>query len=161
MYIIRMRGLKQELATGAVDARGVLPYVIANVSLWIIFSGIPDFGYEEADTWEISIEFAVACLQAVLAALGIWWFYRCNGGHSGSDFLVRLSTLGFVLTVRFALLILVATALAFAPFIREIVFPTSWETLYAYGLAIAALFWVRLGAHVRQIASLPSSISHL
>src|SRR5262245_52983942 len=125
MHIFRMSRLKQELATGAIDARRVLPYTVANACLWIIFSGVPDLGYEAANFWEIEVEFAVACLQAALAALGIWWCYRRNGGQSGKDFLVRLNTLGFVLIVRFMLLILLATALALTPFLQRYFFPTS------------------------------------
>jgi hypothetical protein len=92
-------------------------------------------------------------MQALVAGLGIGWFYRSNGGRTGEDFLPRLQALGFVLAVRFAITTVAVVALVLSIRVtRRLLIPTSWETIYVYGILLAILFWLRLGSHARHVA---------
>ena len=104
MYFWRIEKLKTEMAARPLSEREALPYLVVFVALSSAVAYIPQTTYSLWDglggVWSV-----------LLAAVGTIYIYRQNGGAGGQHFLQRYFAVGWVVVVRwFVVLILVAVA---------------------------------------------------
>jgi hypothetical protein len=105
MYFWNVDRLKTELSHRTFTEREMLPYMIATFAAFSVAVAIP---IERAQPWnwiEPAFDFA-------MTLAGTLYLYHCNGGDRGRDFLKRWFTIGWVMTIRF----LVVSVLAAIPF---------------------------------------------
>ncbi|MBR9788621.1 MAG: hypothetical protein GYB40_11860 [Vibrionaceae bacterium] len=102
MYLWNIEALKRDIVGGRFTEKDRFIYAL----IYIVFSAvafeyIQDSDTEHSNVWD-QVE-AIANIVVVLA--GTYFAYRANGADSGSDFLGRYFSLGFVVTIRFLALL--------------------------------------------------------
>ena len=53
-----------------------------------------------------SLDTIAGTLSYVLIILGLWIFYQCNGGSNGHNFVQRYFSIGWVVAIRIAVLVM-------------------------------------------------------
>ena len=151
MTIWRISKLKERLRRNELTAQASLSYLIANVAIVALVAGLPNFGYNDPDMFEMGVAFFHWTLQAVIAAIGLALCFRANGGSFGTLFYKRINALGFVLFVRFTLIALVLLALLFFATLGRAPVYLAWEGVYLVLLVVSVFYWWRLVSHMRSI----------
>ena len=145
MYFWRIEKLKTEMAARPLSEREALPYLVVFVALSSAVAYIPQTTHNLWDglggVWSV-----------LLAAVGTIYIYRQNGGAGGQHFLQRYFAVGWVVVVRwFVVLILVAVAfygtLAAVGADTE---STHWYDFLFLAVVEAVIYW-RIGHHVRDL----------
>ena len=144
MHIFRISKLKQQLELNKTPAGWAIPYLIANVLIVCLALGLPSFGYDDPDLFEIGVTFLHWVLQAIIAMIGIRIAFRVNGGDHGIQFFERINSIGFVLFIRFLCGFAIIATVIFSTKVGRSLLPQSWESVYLLLLSLAALFWFRL-----------------
>ena len=149
---IDIEGLKEEIKTNTLSQSDSFVYLFI---LIIIFGAMNQgFGAELHTNTNIALFVATW----VISGLGIIWAYIWNGGAQGSRFLEKYLSIGFVLSVRFIPLFIVATAVAVflntkilgQPFfggVEEVIY--TWFDVLAYAVVFLLIAW-RLAKHTRD-----------
>lgn len=146
MYFWRIEELKTEMAARPLTEREVLSHLVVCASLLAAVGYIPQ---AITNVWDgLGAVWSVA-----LAALGTIYIYRQNGGADGQHFLQRYFAIGWVVTLRwFLILVLVAVAcftlLAVLGSEQE---ETTWYEFLALATIEVVVYW-RIGFHVRDLA---------
>ena len=146
MYFWRLEKLKAQLAGQPLSERQALPYLIVFVAMFTAVSYIPA---TVTNVWD-----RLGALWSVaMAVLGTIYIYRQNGGAEGQHFLQRYLAIGWVVGIRW----LVIIALAMVEFIALLtalgadIGDTTWYEFLFVALAEAVVYW-RIGYHVRDLA---------
>ncbi|WP_395007612.1 hypothetical protein [Undibacterium sp.] len=151
MHIFRISKLKQQLELNNTQVGWAIPYLIANVSIVCLALGLPSFGYNDPDLFEIGVTFLHWVLQAIIAMIGVRIAFRVNGGDHGIQFFERINSIGFVLFIRFLCGFAIIATVIFSTKVGRSLLPQSWESVYLLLLCVAALFWFRLVFHVKSL----------
>jgi hypothetical protein len=146
MYFWRIEKLKTKLAAGPLSEREALPYLVVYVALHSVIGYIPQTTY---NVWD-----GLGAVRSVLlAALGIIYIYRQNGGGEGQHFLQRYFAVGWVVSIRWFAILLPAFfvfrgTLAAVGADRT---NSHWYDFLFIAVFEAAIYW-RIGHHVRDLA---------
>jgi len=149
MYFWRIESLKQDLATGTLSEKGVLPYLLWLGSLTTLTSSLP---LGELNRWDL----AAAVASVLLFVAGTSYAFRCNGGAAGADFLVRYLTINWVLGLRLMALLAVpgiVAVFALEELLFEQVPPDSTALEACFLIAFEAVFYWRLASHIREVVA--------
>jgi len=94
MYIITLKGLKQQLEATGLTERERYHYLLG----WMVLGAVAGTGaiVRQQGFWP-SLDIVVA---GVISVAAVWYAYRRNGGPDGSSFLDRFMSLGFVVSIR-------------------------------------------------------------
>ena len=146
MYFIRVKPVKEQLRERAMTDRECLPYYVvpaACISLvlhlpmaalpttrWDLFSGITDM---------------------LLTIAGILYCYRQNGGKTGYDFIQKSVVLGWVVGIRFSVIMIpVVVGLEFLKTgIGQSMEQTSWVDVLGMAILLV-IYFQRLGKHLKD-----------
>ncbi|MFZ6672461.1 hypothetical protein [Undibacterium sp. Xuan67W] len=151
MKIWHLSKLKEQLHLDEPMTQASLPYFIANVSIVALVAGLPNFGYNDPDMFEMGVAFLHWTFQAIIAAVGIRLCFRANGSSKGSAFFERINALGFVLLIRFSIIASVCLLLLFFTSLgRALLYPVR-ENVYPVLLVVSIFYWWRLISHIRSI----------
>lgn len=104
MYFLAAGRLKERLAAGPLSERETPPYVIL-LAVSAAVAGFPAaglLGWPEPNAWDRVQSF----LDLIMAVAGTLVLYRANGGADGREFIHRWVVLGWVVAVRFCLLVI-------------------------------------------------------
>src|SRR5258706_5406001 len=142
MYFWRIKDLKAKLQERPLTEREVLPYLLVYL---VLTAATTVFPMETMNSWD----YVIATGVLVLTVAGTVYTYQCNGGANGSHFLQRYFAIGWVVAVRWAAVVvplfIVLTAILGIP--KD----TNWH-IALYFAIVGALFYQRLGHHIREVA---------
>jgi hypothetical protein len=147
MYFWRIEKLKKQMTTRPLSAREVLPYLIVFVALSTAVGYIPQ---ATRTVWDG----LGAVWSVLLAIVGSIYIYRQNGGPDGEHFLQRYLAVGWVVTIRW-LVVLIGVGVAFYATLAAVgagTDNTHWYDFLFFAIIEAVLYW-RIGHHVRDLAS--------
>ncbi|MEW6306286.1 MAG: hypothetical protein AB1705_22695 [Verrucomicrobiota bacterium] len=146
MYFWRIERLKAEMAARPLSEREVLPYLVVFVGLATAVGYIPQ---AITNVWDgVGAVWSVA-----LAVFGTIYIYRQNGGEDGQHFLQRYLAIGWVVTIRW-LVILILVAIAFFALMTVLeseAEQTTWYEFLFLAVVEVVVYW-RIGYHVRDLA---------
>ena len=151
MYFWRIEKLKTEMAARPLSDREVLPYLVVFVALSAV---VINFPVTISNVWDV----LYAAWSILLAVIGTIYIYRQNGGSDGRHFLQRYLAIGWVVTVRW-LVILIAFAIVAIAVLETANLPwedTTWYEVIAFGIAEAIVYW-RIGHHVHDLSQRPTA----
>ncbi len=144
MYFWSIKGLKKSLIEKPLSEYTAFLYLL----LFVFFTAIlTDFSDKAQDVWGITTEFVA--IGAVV--IGTIYCFIKNGGSSGSDFLKRYFSIGWVVHVRLAVLF-------FLPVMIVLFFlPDDTNANYSWydpflELSFHALIYWRMGFHIGQVS---------
>ena len=123
-----------------------LPYLVVYVTWTTVFSFVPD---PFSNVWDT----LSATFSAFLAVVGTIYIYRQNGGADGQYFLQRYFAIGWVVTLRWILIVTVSTVIFFT--LLELANVSSEETTWYEFLFVSVfevIIYQRIGHHVRDVA---------
>jgi hypothetical protein len=143
MYWIRYRPLKDRLKKRSVSDREALPYLLLFCALEAIALSLP--AASEMNKWDI-IE---TILHVIVTLLGVLYVYRKNGGNSGYDIIQKFIVLGWVVAVRY--IIIVIPVGIFIYVVKEYHAPSGDETTIfgaVISTVLSAIYYERLGRHI-------------
>lgn len=152
MYWWNIEALKKILATRSLTESEIFPYLMAYI-ITSSFSLIPILGvpYNQLDVYN-------GIMAAVVVIAGTYYLYLSNGGKDGQAFLQSFFALGWVVGVRYIVMVflpfLIVAALFIWPLQGDSV-ETTWIDVIATTLISAGYFLV-LGKHIKDLARLKS-----
>lgn len=132
--------------------REILPYLLVFLTLTTTLTNaitfIPEFS---ANVWDA----LWALSSTILTLMGTFYIYRQNGGANGQYFLQRYLAIGWVVTLRWLLILIITTVIlaillelvSISTFSEE----TTWYE-FLYGTAWEVIVYQRIGHHVRDVA---------
>ncbi|HEX7150174.1 MAG TPA: hypothetical protein VF618_01710 [Thermoanaerobaculia bacterium] len=146
MYVWDIRELKQHLIARPLTEREQLPYLVAFVALTSVAEHLP---VELTNVWD----YLSAVCAVIVAVGGTIYLYKQNGGRSGQHFLQRFFAVGFVVSVRWFVALIVTViplvgALEFAGLLQDTM--TWYEFVFLTGAEL--LLYQRVGHHIRDVA---------
>jgi hypothetical protein len=152
MYFWRIEKLKSEMAARSLSEREALPYLVVFVALVTVVGYIPK---PTPNLWD-GLE---AVWSVLLAVVGSIYIYRQNGGANGQHFLQRYFAVGWVVTLRWLVVIILA-AIAFYAVLAAVgadTESTHWYDFLFFAAAEAVLYW-RIGHHVSDLATRTTTV---
>jgi hypothetical protein len=146
MYFWRIEKLKSEMAARPLSDREMLPYLVVFAAL---SSAAGYFPQPSQNLWD-----ALGAVGSVLlSVVGTIYIYRQNGGASGQHFLQRYFAIGWVVTIRWLVVMALAAAVYFGTLIAvdADTESTHWYDVLFQTVIPAVIYW-RIGHHVRDLA---------
>ena len=146
MYVWDIRRLKSDLIARPLTEREQLPYLVVFVALTTIAEILTT---ELSNVWD----YLSAAASVITAVGGAIFLYHQNGGRAGQYFLQRYFSIGFVVSIRWLVLVLAVVIpfiflLDLAGLLKD---TTTWPEFVV--LAVAELFlYQRIGHHIRDVA---------
>ena len=147
MYFWRIEKLKAQMAARPLSEREALPYLVVFVGLSAAVGYIPQ---TMSNVWDG----LGAAWNVALAVVATIYIYRQNGGADGQHFLQRYFAIGWVVGIRW-LVVIVLTTIAFIATLTALRLETEHTTWYSFmffAIAEAVVYW-RIGHHVRDLAN--------
>lgn len=100
MYWFRYQPLKDRLRKRRVSDREALPYLLFFSGLEALALSVP--ASSEMNRWDI----VETILYITIAIVGVFYVYRRNGGRAGYDVIQKFVVLGWVVAIRYLLVVL-------------------------------------------------------
>jgi hypothetical protein len=153
MYFWRIEQLKRKMATTPLTDREVLPYLIVFVGLSSAVWFIPSFFVP--NVWD-RIGSGISFL---LSIFGTIWLFQRNGGARSKYFLQRYLALGWVVAVRWIVVMILVCVLLYSvlDFLDVLSETTSWSEVLLFALAEVAFYW-RIGVHMQDLATRAAAV---
>jgi hypothetical protein len=140
MHFWRIEELKNKLKEKPLTEREALPYFLIYSALTTLVSILPT---EETNFWDY-----VDVVSALIVTLaGTVYTFRCNGGTEGSHFLQRYFAIGWVVVLRWGVVVFPLFIL-----VLGVTEETTWHDAVYFGVA-AIVYYQRLGHHMRDVAA--------
>jgi hypothetical protein len=147
MYFWRIEKLKMDMATRPLSAGEVLPYAVIFSVLLTPIGYIPN---AITNIWDVlGLVWSIA-----LAVFGTIYIYRQNGGASGQHFLQRYLVIGWVVAIRWLVVLILpigGLVILDMEVLGNVTGETTWYIFLFFALLEAVLYW-RTGYHVRDLA---------
>ena len=141
MYFWNIEKLKEDLKKQTVTEGELFKYLFATVVVYCLGFMMP----YTADIWyKLSI-----LLMTVITASGLYYLYKCNGGKNGKNFLEKYISLGWVVSVRWAVLVALPVMVV-CLIILEAIGPSMYVAEgFFFDLVYISYFWM-LGKHIKD-----------
>ena len=150
MRIWNLHKLKDELRQGPLAPKDAFLYLLIYNGLFAL-AAIPFF---ESNKFDVII----GVISALFIVVGTVYIYHANGGRNGVHLLDRYLSLGFVLTIRLVVCVLIPTYLLYL-IVLSAVSELAEETIaidVAIFAAFEAVFYLLLGKHISDLRRLPA-----
>jgi hypothetical protein len=146
MYFWRIEKLKREMALQPLSERETLPYLVVYAGLTAAVLYVPQ---ELNNAWD----YVGAGLNVLIAILGVIHVYRKNGGANGHHFLQRYFAIGWVVALRWSVMIILLSIMFYGLllWLGDELEETFWYEVLFQAVLGAALYW-RIGRHVSDLA---------
>ncbi len=144
MYFWNIDKLKSDFKQGSVTEKSILKYLIA----YTIFLGVAMLPYGETNQFDL---FSTV-LMIPLSVFGILYAYACNGGDSGDNFIAKYFAIGWVVTIRFIVLLIPLAfiiGIVVATTGVEIPEETTLLDVFIESTITVFLFW-RIAVHIKH-----------
>ena len=142
MYFVRYKPLKEKLRSRTFTDGEALPYLVLYFACWTLIGAVSvNYGVYK------TLEKLLIALRVTFVMCGIAYTYSQNHDARGFDFFRKFIVLGWVLSVRFAIAIIVVAVLI--TFVSEI--SSTWDLRLTHSglpVVLTALYYFRLGKHV-------------
>jgi len=150
MYFWKIDRLKEDIKNGELVEKDKFIYaliyiVLCEVALYTM-AWIP---IEDGNVWDV-IDTVV---NVLIVLVGTIYAYKANGGNTGSDFLGRFFSIGFVVSVRFFVLlipIMVVLVLYYYVLTEDELIATTAIDVVPFIVWYAALYW-RICKHIGDV----------
>ena len=146
MYFWRIEDLKRDLITRPLTDREVLPYLLIFVGITAL---VPIFPMESMNLWD----YAAAIWTLLLAVAGTLYAYQCNGAAAGLHFVQRYLAIGWVVAVRWGVVVMAAFVVLL--FFVDSSGDETTPTYALFWMVAEVVFYERMGYHIRAVASTP------
>ncbi|RYV01198.1 hypothetical protein SOPP22_16725 [Shewanella sp. OPT22] len=144
MYFWNIKQLKEDLTKGKLSEKENLKYLIT----YVITTGLSTLTLGETN----QVDLIMSALLSALTVGGLIYLYQLNGGDNGTNFLSKYFSLGWVLILRFAVVVL-PLSFAFA-FISTIFLGRTLEETDYWDMAFTSVLLLvyiwRLGFHIKE-----------
>ena len=148
MYFWNIEKLKTEMAERPLTDREVLPYVVISMTLFAAVTSISPFmQLPGPNVWDV----LQALWSIALALGGTIYIYWKNGSAEGSFFLQRYFAVGWVVGVRWAVILIVPMLFVFILAGYSSDDSTPWYEFLIL-VIIETVVWERTGHHVGDLA---------
>ena len=147
MYFWRIEKLKAEMVARPLSEREALSYLIVSTALTAVTAFIPA---TMNNIWDV----LGAAWGVLLGVMGTLYIYRRNGGAAGQHFLQRYFAVGWVVSLRW-LVVIVLVAVGFFATLAALEIEaetTTWYVFLFVAVAEVVVYW-RIGHHVGDLAS--------
>ena len=146
MYFWRIEKLKTEMAIRPLSEREALPYLVVFVALYTAVTYIP---HTPQNLWDG----LGAVWSVLLAAIGSIYIYHQNGGAGGQHFLQRYLAVGWVVTIRWLVVVILAAVPLYGTLaaVGADTESTHWYDFLFLAAVETFICW-RIGYHVRDLA---------
>lgn len=105
MYIWKINALKEQIATGQQTEKDRFIYCLIYVTLSVVgMESMSHIPVENPNMWDMTYSIGIS----IITFFGTMFAYKFNGGANGVDFLGRYFSIGFVVTIRFLVLLIPA-----------------------------------------------------
>ncbi len=146
MYFWKINKLKSDLLKKPLSERESFKYLFATLVLYSL-GMIPIL---ENNTWDIYS----AIITALITAIGVYYVYKCNKGASGNNFLQKYLSIGWVVGIRWIVLIMLPIMIIY--FIAIEIYSgipdytTLAEVIFS-NLLYLSYFWL-FSKHIKEVA---------
>ena len=141
MYFVQFKPLKEKLRRRNLTDSEVLPYLVLYFACWTLFEAIP----VSAGSFNRFGGLLIA-LEVTFVMCGIVYTYSRNDGNQGFDFFRKFIVLGWVLTVRFTIAIMLFVV--FIILLSKISGTDIRVQHSVLSVVLTVLYYLRLGKHV-------------
>ena len=144
MYFWRIEKLKKDLLKKPLSESESFKYLFANLVLYSL-AMIP---FLENNIWDVYS----AIIMTLITAIGVYYVYKCNKGASGSNFLQKYLSIGWVVGIRWIVLVMLPIMIVY--FVTVEIYAgipestTLSDVLFLNSLYIT-YFWL-LGKHIKD-----------
>jgi hypothetical protein len=145
MYFFNYHPLKETLKNRELTDRQAMPYFIVFIGLTSFNTSVHLSG--DMNGWDYLSGF----IGAILSIAGVYYVYLQNGGSKGYDLIQKFIVLGWIVTVRIAMISIPLIILLFAlgDFLGLV-----QDSSRAYDVlllsALMIIFYQRIGRHIRD-----------
>ena len=150
MYFWNIEGLKGEMARRPLSDRELLPYLVIFIALYDLM--IAATLGEPANVWD----YADGAMTVLLGIAGTIYLFFKNGGSNGRDFVPRYLAIGFVVGLRYLVLVgipvIVGYTIAYGLFVADSSEETRWWDVMLYSVLNVFYYW-RVGVHLNDTAA--------
>lgn len=146
MYFWNIKKLKKDLKKG-LSQKQQFSYLIAST----IILSLTMTPWGEPGIWDVYLSLVISAITI----LGTVKMYVINGGSKGKDFLPRLISLGWVVSIRWAVLVLLPLSILFSVLVVELLgVPEELGVIDIsfIGLLYIVFYWM-LGKHLKEVAA--------
>ncbi|MEX0909795.1 MAG: hypothetical protein WDZ75_00700 [Candidatus Paceibacterota bacterium] len=146
MYFWNIQKLKSDLREKPLSEGESFKYLFANLLVYSL-AMIP---FLENNIWDVYI-FVIA---VPLMLFGAYYVYRCNGGAGGTHFLQRYFSIGWVVGIRWLVLIALPVLVLYIiaqGMYSEIPDSTTLTDVVVYNSLAIAFYWL-FGKHIKEVA---------
>ncbi len=147
MYFWKIERLKADLKTGVLPQNEQFGYVLAHTVLWSVGS----IQYLNNNWYDVLSGFTIMAV----VILGTIYVYGSNSGRNGDRFLERFISIGWVLGIRFLVIVFIPAMILFF-IVYGLIFHVPDETGIVeviFMTVLVGLYYLWFGYHVRQVAA--------
>ena len=145
MYFWKIDKLKKDLVKQSLSESESLKYLIATA---IVYS-LEMIPFLENNLWDVFS----ALIMGIITIFGVYYAYKCNRGSSGSNFLQKYISIGWVVGIRWVVLvalpIVIVYFIAVGIYIAGIPESTTLSDMVFLNLLYLTYFWL-LGKHIKD-----------
>ena len=146
MYFWRIEDLKRDLIARPLTDREVLPYLLIFVGITAL---APIFPVESMNLWD----YTAGIWTLLLAVAGTVYTYQCNGASAGRHFVQRYLAIGWVVAIRWAVVVIAAFIVLL--FLMDSSEDGTTPTFALFWMAAEVVLYERMGYHIRAVANAP------
>jgi len=148
MYFWKIEKLKQDLLENGLSQGALFKYIFIYVFLSALSYELTYYFVSEEST---RLDYIQSAINMGLVGFATYFCYVANGGSNGTDFAERFFSIGFVVSIRFiVLLVPISIAMCLLFWDSEDMSTTWYEIALLTGWA-ALLYW-RVVYHINQVA---------
>src|SRR3989344_3329429 len=146
MYFWKIEKLKNDLLKKPLSESESFKYLFATTVLYSL--GMTPF--LENSIWDVYS----AIITALITAIGVYYVYKCNKGASGSNFLQKYLSMGWVVGIRWSVFVMIPLMIVYfviVAILSSIPDNTTLSDLLFFNLLYIQFFWL-LGKHIKEVA---------
>ncbi|MGH1472551.1 MAG: hypothetical protein ACRBCS_15305 [Cellvibrionaceae bacterium] len=151
MYFWKIEKLKQDLIENGLSQSALFKYIF----IYVFLSALSyELTYNFVSEESTNIDYIQSALNMALVGFATYFCYVANGGNNGADFAERFFSIGFVVSIRFiVLLVPIMIAMGFLFWDSEDIddVSTKWYDVAVLSGWTALLYW-RVVYHINQVA---------
>lgn len=141
MYFWSIEKLKDDLKKQTVTESELFKYLTVTVVAYLLGFLLP---YANDIWYKLSV-----VLMSVITIFGLYYAYRCNGGKNGQNFLEKYISIGWVVSVRWAVFVMLPVMVVYLFIFEAIGYKILTIEGFFFDLVYISYFWM-LGKHIKD-----------
>ena len=152
MYLWKIEELNEQLVKGTLPESESFKYLMAST---VIYS-LAMIQYMTPNNYDTLSGFITLAVSVV----GLWFIYKCNGGANGKYLLQRYMSIGWVILVRFIVILLIPTVIVLI-LVQALVFgdvPEQTSLIDVVFMNVAEVVYILwVAKHINKVATQTSA----